>query len=310
MAKVLVVDDSLIDRTLVGGLLGHAGNIEVLTATQGDEALEAAQRERPDLVIADLVMPRMDGFTFVGTMRERLPLIPVILMTSQGNEEIAVQALQAGAASYVPKRKLAWQLVDTVQKVLSVSGHQRAHARLMECMDRAQCSFTLVNDPTLFRPLVSYLQETATSMGLVAAADQTRLGMALEEGLANALYHGNLEIDSAMKEEDEAGYYALIEERKHVLPYSDRRIHVVARVFRDEGRFVIRDDGRGFDPTSLPDPTDPANLDRVSGRGILLMRTFMDEVAFNESGNEVTLVKRRRREPGEPPPLPTPCHPG
>jgi anti-sigma regulatory factor (Ser/Thr protein kinase) len=43
----------------------------------------------------------------------------------------------------------------------------------------------------------------------------------------------------------------------------------------------------------LPDPTDPENLLKVSGRGILLMRTFMDEVRFNDRGNEVTMVKRR-----------------
>ncbi len=57
---------------------------------------------------------------------------------------------------------------------------------------------------------------------------------------------------------------------------------------------IIRDEGKGFDPNSLPDPTDPVNLDKVSGRGLLLMRTFVDGVRFNECGNEVTLIKRRR----------------
>ncbi|MEM8681572.1 MAG: ATP-binding protein, partial [Planctomycetota bacterium] len=56
--------------------------------------------------------------------------------------------------------------------------------------------------------------------------------------------------------------------------------------------FVIEDEGPGFDPTRLPDPTDPANLERVSGRGVLLMRTFMDEVEYSERGNRVILRKR------------------
>jgi len=55
---------------------------------------------------------------------------------------------------------------------------------------------------------------------------------------------------------------------------------------------VVRDEGSGFDPAALPDPTAPANLERVSGRGVLLLRTFMDEVIYNELGNAVTLVKR------------------
>ena len=48
----------------------------------------------------------------------------------------------------------------------------------------------------------------------------------------------------------------------------------------------------GFDPSLLPDPTQPENLEKVSGRGVLLMRTFMDEVIYNDAGNEVELIKR------------------
>ena len=65
-----------------------------------------------------------------------------------------------------------------------------------------------------------------------------------------------------------------------------------AKLCREEAVFVVQDEGPGFDPSSLPDPTEPANLERVSGRGVLLMRTFMDEVSYNQVGNEVTLVKR------------------
>ncbi len=56
---------------------------------------------------------------------------------------------------------------------------------------------------------------------------------------------------------------------------------------------MIRDEGSGFDRSELPDPTDPENLLKSSGRGVMLMQTFMDEVIFNDRGNEVTLIKRR-----------------
>jgi len=61
-----------------------------------------------------------------------------------------------------------------------------------------------------------------------------------------------------------------------------------------EAVFVISDGGAGFDPAALPDPTDPANIAKVSGRGILLMRAFMDEVRFRKlnPGTEITLIKR------------------
>jgi len=57
---------------------------------------------------------------------------------------------------------------------------------------------------------------------------------------------------------------------------------------------VIADEGPGFDPKSLPDPRDSESLESVSGRGVMLMRLFMDEVTYNESGNSVTLVKRKQ----------------
>ena len=55
---------------------------------------------------------------------------------------------------------------------------------------------------------------------------------------------------------------------------------------------MIRDEGPGFDTTTLPDPTDPANLEKRSGRGLLLIKAFMSEVRHNARGNEVTLIRR------------------
>ena len=72
----------------------------------------------------------------------------------------------------------------------------------------------------------------------------------------------------------------------------NRKIHVQAKVSRAEALFVIRDEGPGFDASQLPDPAAPESHGKSSGRGIILMKTIMDEVRFNADGNEVTLVKR------------------
>ena len=57
--------------------------------------------------------------------------------------------------------------------------------------------------------------------------------------------------------------------------------------------YVVQDEGSGFDSTKVPDPTNPENLFRVGGRGILLMRSFMNAVHFSDGGRRVTLVRRR-----------------
>ena len=84
-------------------------------------------------------------------------------------------------------------------------------------------------------------------------------------------------------------------QRRREKPYLTRRVYVTARESPAEAVYVIRDEGPGFDPSQLPDPTDPSNLDRVSGRGLLLIRTFMDKVHHNAAGNQITMVKRRDR---------------
>ena len=86
----------------------------------------------------------------------------------------------------------------------------------------------------------------------------------------------------------------LVERRRRQSPYQERRVHVVARETRSDATYLVRDEGSGFDPSTLPDPTALANLDRPSGRGLLLIRTFMDEVRHNEKGNEIEMVMRRR----------------
>lgn len=292
MTTVLVVDDSAGDRRLVGELLKDDGDLQVEYAADGAEALAEMERALPDLVVTDLVMPEINGLELVAAVRRRFPLVPVILTTSKGSEEIAVQALKQGAASYVPKRALAWELLDTVRGVLAVSSRERSHTRLMGCMTKSDCAFALDNDYTLFGPLVTYLQEEVTRMGLCDEAERTRIGVALEEALANALYHGNLEVGSQLREEDSQAYCGLVEQRRRQAPYRARRIHVEATLSRKQASVVVRDEGSGFDASALPDPTQPGNLEKVSGRGVLLMRTFMDEVIYNELGNAVMLIKR------------------
>jgi len=296
MHRILVVDDSSVDRKLAGGLLEKEDELTLEYATNGIEALEVIERERPEVVVTDLRMPDMDGLELVAKVSSNYPGLPVILMTSQGSEEIAVQALKRGASSYVPKRRLANELVPTVRQLLQMVQQERRHERMLSCMTRSDCSFVLENDRQIIPPLVNHLQDTVVRLGLCDEVQRMRIGVALEEAMVNALHHGNLDLSSDLREEDYDAYYALVEERRHEAPYRDRRIYVEAKMTSDEASFVIRDEGKGFDPTSLPDPTDPANLEKVSGRGILLMRTFADEVSFNETGNAVTLIKRRETE--------------
>jgi CheY-like chemotaxis protein/anti-sigma regulatory factor (Ser/Thr protein kinase) len=293
MPTILVVDDSGVDRQIVGGLLKKQENLTIEFATNGAEAVERLKQSPVELVVSDLIMPEMNGLELVKKVKEDFPLIPIILMTSKGNEQIAVEALQSGAASYAPKSVLAQSLLDTVNSVLSASNQTKSQARLIRYLTNSQCEFSLENDSSLIPPLIGFLQEDATRLGVCAEADRVRIGVALDEALVNALYHGNLELSSQLRDSDQKKYRQLVSERQQAPPFSERRIHVEAHLSSKEFAISIRDEGPGFDSTSLPDPRDPANLEALGGRGVMLMRTFMDEVRYNDRGNQVTLVKRQ-----------------
>lgn len=293
MTTVLVVDDSPVDCKLVGGLLDRETEWNVVFAPNGQEALDQIELHIPDLVLTDLQMPEMDGLELTSSVRKQYPLIPVILMTSKGSEEIAVKALRRGAASYVPKRKLAQDLVETMRLVLSAASEDRSYSQLMNRMVSNECQFILENDLSLIASAVHYLQEMVSNLNICDETDRLRVGVALEEALLNAYYHGNLEVSSELREQDHEAYYDLAQLRTRQPPFSERRIYVEAKLSPDEAIYVIRDEGNGFDVSEVPDPTDPANLERPCGRGRLLMQTFMDEVRYNDRGNEVTCHKRR-----------------
>ena len=92
--------------------------------------------------------------------------------------------------------------------------------------------------------------------------------LAVEEALVNAIKHGN--------------------------QYDDRkRVHFHYTICEDRVLIEIRDEGEGFDPRDVPDPTDDDNLETPSGRGIMLMRNFMSRVEYNAAGNHVVMEKLR-----------------
>ena len=293
MATVLVVDDSPVDCKLVGGLLARDSGWNVIYAANGKQALEQIELHIPDLVLTDLQMPKMDGLELVSAVRKEYPLIPVVLMTSKGSEEIAVKALLRGAASYVPKRKLAQDLIETMQIVLSAAGEDRSYTQLMNRMISHKCHFVLENDLVLIASAVQYLQEMTEKLRICEDSDRLRVGVALDEAILNAFYHGNLEVSSELREKDHRAYYDLARKRTEEPPYCNRRIFIEATFSPDEAIYVIRDEGKGFDVSESFDPTDLVNLERPSGRGRMLMQTFMDEVRYNDIGNQVTCIKRR-----------------
>jgi serine/threonine-protein kinase RsbW len=132
------------------------------------------------------------------------------------------------------------------------------------------CILELPSDLQAIERAVEELVARSREAGFVCEQRRLNLQVGVTEALANAMLYGNAR-----------------DPRK--------RVRIEARITADSITINVTDEGRGFDPAAVPDPTLPANLLRAGGRGLFLIRQLMDRVEFNECGNSITMVLHRER---------------
>jgi serine/threonine-protein kinase RsbW len=130
--------------------------------------------------------------------------------------------------------------------------------------------FKMPSDLAYLDGVLEYLNERMLKLGVVEPGD-SELIIALDEAIVNAIKHGNK-----------------CDPRKAV--------HVIAEFNSEGARFTIADEGTGFAREKVPDPTDPCRLLEPNGRGLLLINHIMDEVCFNQAGNQLEMFKRLSHE--------------
>ncbi len=298
-SHILVVDDSPTQLRQIQFLLEKEGFV-VQPAADGLQAIASIKDNIPMLVVTDLQMPEMNGLELVAAVKETMPSLPVILTTSQGSEEIASQALKAGAASYVPKRELNDTLIPVLQQVMAINKAAKAVPNVAKNAVESNITLEVTNDESQIPDIISRLELPMVELDLFDEGERMQIAMALDEALLNAMIHGNLEVSSELRQSDDgAPYVNMIAKRKEEAPYNERKVNIKVEASNEQITFTIRDDGPGFDAAALRDPTDPENIERAGGRGLLLINAFMDEVSHNEVGNEIRMVKRKATGDGE-----------
>ena len=295
---VLVVDDSAVDRKIVGGILDADNFIETDYALNGREGLEKVDQRAPQLILTDMVMPEMDGLTFVRKLQQQRPSVPIVLMTAHGTGSTAIEALHAGAASFIPKAQLPDRLLPTIRRLLGMNREEANLQRLVEYQKYIHYTFQLANKTKLIDSVIGLVQRATSSIHLGRSCERLQMGIAIEQALLNAIYHGNLgltpyEIQEARKD---GNVHRLVRERAAEPVYQDRKVHLDIQIWPDEARIVVRDEGNGFDTSIVPTANDPGELESQECQGLTLMTNLMDEVIFNDRGNEVVMIKRRSRD--------------
>ena len=176
-----------------------------------------------------------------------------------------IKAFKMGAANYRRSPYNRDELRDIVEKTLAYKLRYVDNPEVLSHVHE-KIEFELPSDLALMNGVLEYLQERVAKLGLIKP-ERSNLFVALDEAFVNAVKHGN--------KNDPA-----------------KLVRITAELTPQEASFTVEDEGEGFDIKQIPDPCDPANLFRTSGRGVLLIYNIMDEVEYNAQGNRVKMVKR------------------
>jgi serine/threonine-protein kinase RsbW len=268
--RILIVDNNDDLRAILENVLGSLGYDAVVTGDR-DEALSRDDLDQFDVIISDLTEEdtHANDQSLVESngkpereLHRRCLLTPV---SANAVEPVIVKAFKMVAANYLRLPYNKDELREIVEQTLAYKLRYVDDPSLLS-HTHEKIEFELPSDLALMNGVLQYLLERVAKLGLIAP-ERSNLFIALDEAFVNAVKHGNKNDPTKL-------------------------VRVSAELSPKEACFTIEDEGEGFNVQTIPDPCDPANLFKSSGRGVLLIYNIMDEVEYNAQGNRVKMVKR------------------
>ncbi len=272
--RVLIVDDDN-DLKEELELTFNEFGYDVVSMHSHDRAAARQDLSTFDLIITDLTDDTAQGQQLISDIQLYRSQPSITISSSVAEADKVTKAFKIDASNFKREPYNSNELRAIVEKALSYKSQIIDHVNLSAKVHE-KIEFAFPSDVSLMTAVLDYLVGRVTKLGVVNP-EQSNLFIALDEAFVNAVKHGNR--------------------------YDTRKtVYISADLSPEEARFTIEDEGEGFNPKEIPDPCDPGNLFKTSGRGVLFIRNIMDEVEYSERGNRLTMVKRpegNRRGDGE-----------
>jgi DNA-binding response OmpR family regulator len=293
-AKILVVDDEEVIRYSLQKKLSRLG-YKVISMEKAEDVLYLLKNgEKLDLIITDIKLRKMDGIELLRRIHGLDEPIPVLIITGHGNVEDAIKALRYGASDFIRKPFDINDVASSVRIILNRKHEKKLAESFARFVVYEKGCYCIPIDESIINAMSYNLTKYLVPSGLCNSTTAENISLGLQEAISNAMYHGCLEISSSIREDyGIKGFNDEIEKRKTDERYKNRHVTICYELNRDYVEYTIEDEGPGFDYNSLPDPRDPENFFRNSGRGLLIIRIHFDEVSWNERGNILRLRKYR-----------------
>lgn len=264
---ILVVDDDRDLCVMLSKFLASRG-FRTSYVMSGEDCLRLVSQEHYDLIILDIMMPGIDGYEVCRRLkmqRETNP-IPILMLSARDTDQDKMVGLQTGADAYVFKPFEVDILHREITDVI-----ERHHRLMSEKGFRGRINFRISSQ-------FKYLEEVNDLIGHLfkrtdlASNEIWELKLALHELGINAIEHGN-KMDPG------------------------KLVDITYTLFEDRLEFEIKDEGKGFSPDAVPNPTVREGLVRERGRGIFLVSQVVDQIEYVDGGATARLSKFFRKRP-------------
>ncbi len=178
MAKILIVDDEPDMRWLLEGIFAAQG-LEVVTAEDGEAALQRVRKDAPSVILLDLKMPKIDGMEVLAQLKEIAPQVPVIVLTAYGEIPSAVQAMRLGAYDYLTKPFHNDDIVLTVRRVLALQAQPAEAKALLSQIGEGGSLGELMGPSREIQKVIQQVRQVAESTFSVLIQGETGTGKEL-----------------------------------------------------------------------------------------------------------------------------------
>ncbi|MDY0092737.1 MAG: response regulator [Candidatus Vecturithrix sp.] len=287
--NILLIDDEanllkLLRRPLIK--YGHSIT-EALNGKEGWE-LFLEHSHQFDVIVTDIKMPVLNGVELLKRLREKEYDTPVIIITGYEDMQSSIDVLRLGAFDFLLKPFKARELIAILEKLEAVQENKKKQFTDLPYFHE-HIEICIQSQTQLITTAGTFLQNRVKSFCQLHKINVRNIGLCLHEALVNAIIHGNLEISSAIKNENPEKFELLVKEREASPEYAEREVIIRCEITAEQVTFEIQDEGKGFDPNMLRF-SDPLHI-IPTGRGIFIITSFMDQVFWNEKGNIITMIK-------------------
>jgi|GEM_PF-389048 len=268
MSKILVIDDEIEICELLQVALEMSGH-KVTACQCARDGMKHLEKQEYDFVIIDMIMPEISGLEMIRIINDRYPRTLTILTTGLQTQDVIIEALRQGAYNFVNKPFS----LEEIGNIINIGNRARSchtQAKAIQPYLTQQLHFVLPSRKSLMEEVAGTIAGLANLLGFPEKLVAMNIPLTVDELFLNAVIHGN--------KEDESKTVSI------KVDLDDEKITI-----------TITDQGAGFHWERVLDRSTPADLENEGGRGIFLVKHYVDDIRYNKAGNEVSVTIRRDR---------------